>query len=167
MNLIAITNPSDESAEAGFVHTQVGYITTERIIPDYGDKIEDGAQIVIVSDGPNPRVWQFIAERVDDDIWIRVNNTTGDYIDTEDVGPSVASGSVEPEAPLETYTVFGENDDAEPFRAVVTATSPAAAKAAGIQAGLVDEGFEHDVDIAAVLKGNVSDVDVTPEANQD
>lgn len=170
MNLIAITNPSDESAQSGFVHTQTGHVTVESIIPEYGEKIEDGAQIVIVSDGPAPRVWQYIAERVGDDIWIRVNNTLSDYIDTEDVGPCVAQGTVtatEPEVELETYTVFGENDDGEQFRAVVTAANPAAAKAAGIQAGLVDEGFERDVDIAAILKGDVTDVDVTPEASEE
>lgn len=169
MNLIAITNPNDSSAQAGFVHTQVGHITVESIIPEYGDKIEDGAQITIVTDSPSPLVWQYIAERVGDDIWIRVNNTLADYIDTEDVGPAVAEGSVtppEPEVELKTYTVFGENDDSEQFRAVVTAPDPAAAKAAGIQAGLVDAGFESDVDVAAVLEGDVSSIDVTPEANE-
>src|SRR4051812_44044579 len=153
MNLIAITNPSDESAEAGFVYTQAGYITTESIIPEYGEKIEDGAQIVILSDigTPSTRVWQFLAERVDDDIWIRVNNTFSDYIDVEDVGPCVAQGSVTPDVPLEQYTVFGENDDAEPFRAVVAASSPATAKATAIVTATVDEGCEHMVRVFTVL----------------
>ena len=164
MNLIAITNPSDNQAEAGFVHTQDGYITTERIIPDYGDKIEDGAQIVIVSDGPAPRVWQFLAERVDDEIWIRVNNTTADYIDVSDAGPSVAEGSVAPEVELEAYTVFGRNDDDEPFRCVVTAASPAAASEAAVEAAVVDEGYQYMVKIATVLKGDVVEADVAGEA---
>jgi hypothetical protein len=165
MHLIAITNPVHESAYAEFTHNQSTPITLESIVPKYGDKIENGAQIVIVSDDPTPRVWQYIAERNGDYIWIRTNNNLSDYIDTEDIGPSVAEGTVtpaEPEAELETYTVFGEDDDGERFRAVVAASSPAAAYVAGIQAGLVDEGFEHDVAIAAVLKGDVTDIDVTP-----
>lgn len=168
MNLIAITNPSDESAEAGFVHTQYGYITTESIIPDYGDKIEDGAQIVIVSDidGLAHRVWQFIAERVDDEIWIRVNNTVGDYIDVEDAGPCVAQGNVTPPEPLETYTVFGRNDNCEPFRCVVSAISPVEAYAAAVDAAVVDEGWEFEVRVDIVLKGDVTEADVTGEASE-
>lgn len=179
MNLIAITNPSDESAEAGFVYTQAGYITTKSIIPEYGDKIEDGAQIVILSDigTPSTRVWQFIAERVDDEIWIRVNNAIGDYIDVEDVGPSVAEGNVKQ---LEAYTVFGWSDDDEPFRCVVTAASPAAAYAAAVEAAayeaavgaaaveaaVMGEGYQYMVKSAVVLKGDVVEADVTGEATK-
>lgn len=170
MTLIAITNPSDESAQAGFVHTQGGVITVESIIPEYGDKIEDGAQIVIVDDSfPTINVWQYIAERCGDEVWLHVNNTARLYVDIDDVGPVVAQGTLtapEPEVELETFTVFGENDDAEAFRAVVTAASPAAAKAAGTAAGLVDEGCEDMVRVDAVLKGDVSEADVTPEANE-
>lgn len=158
MNLIAITNPSDESAESGFVHTQDGYITVESIIPEYGERIEDGAQIVIVTNGPRPRVWQYVAERVGDDIWVRVNNTLSDYIDTEDVGPCVAQGSVATAPDLETFTVFGENDNGERFVAVVAATEDTVEDVA-VKAGLVDEGFESDVDIHLILKGDQSDLE--------
>jgi hypothetical protein len=154
MNLIAITNPSDESAEAGFVHSQVGHTTVESIIPEYGDKIEDGAQIVIVDDGPDPRVWQYIAERAGDEIFIRANNTIALYIDTEEVGPCIVRGSVAPATELETFTVFGNNDYGEHFVAVVAATEETVYDV-GVQAGLV-EGYENSVSIAAILKGNQS-----------
>jgi len=149
MNLIAITNPNDESAEAGFVHSQVGHITVESIIPEYGDKIEDGAQIVIVDDGPDPRVWQYIAERHADKMCIRVNNTMMPY--TCDVGPYVTYGTVDE---LETFTVFGINAEDEHFVAVVAATEDTVYRV-GREAGCMNEGHEiHDVYIDIILKGD-------------
>lgn len=185
MNLIAITNPSDESAEAGFVITPEFVPTPSRILEEYGNKLEDGAAVVFIEgEGAGTRVWQYIATREPNhpaSIALRSNNAlaadAGDsgeefifYVSGRRGGNSSiidsANVPLEAEIELKTYTVFGENDDGEQFRAVVTAPDPAAAKAAGIQAGLVDEGFEHDVDIAAVLEGDVTDVDVTPEANE-
>lgn len=157
MTLIAITNPSDPSAESGFVDTKAGNIPVESIIPEYGDKIEDGAQIVVVGDGPVPHVWQYIAERFIDDIWIRVNNDIQTNIDTEVVGPEVATGHVGLRE-LETFTVYGVNDNDEAFTAVVSATEHTVADVAA-KAGAVDEDYEHLVKIAAIVKGDQSDLE--------
>lgn len=181
MTLIAITNPSDESAEAGFVATPEFLPTPSRILEEYGSKLEDGAAVVFVE---GTRVWQYIATRDPNNpasIALRSNNAlaadageSGEefifYVSGRRGGNSsiidTANIPLEADGPLETYTVFGENDDAEPFRAVLTATSPAAAKLAGIDAGTVDAGCEHMVRVDAVLKGDVTEADVTAEANE-
>lgn len=163
MNLIAITNPSDKNAQAGFVHTQTAAICVEKIIPEYGDRIEDGAQIVVVSDGASPRVWQYIAERCEDKIWIRTNDDLNQSVDTVNVGPCVAFGDITPLEPVElhTYTVFGWDDDGQEYTYVCTAESPEQAAERTKAAVVVDPGYENQVSIDLILSGDHSDTTVS------
>lgn len=186
MTLIAVTNPSDKSAESGFVVEPEFLPTPERILAEYGGKLEDGAQIAFIEgEGEDTRVWQYIATRDPNNpesIALRSNNALA-----ADAGPSgeefifyvnqrqggnasiieSAHVALEADAPLETYTVFGENDDSERFVAVVTAPSEAAAYDAGITAGCVDEGWESDVRIDLILPGDHSQAAIDTEALTD
>lgn len=175
MTLIAITNPSDESAESGFVATPDFICTPQIILEQYGDKLEDGAQVVMIEgEGEDTRVWQYVATRnpnYPESIALRSNNALAAdagpdgeefifYISGRDPygegiieNANVSLASDEPE--LETFTVFGNNDDGENFVAVVTATEETVIDE-GVKAGVVDEGYESDVVIVAVLKGDQS-----------
>jgi hypothetical protein len=176
--IIAITNPSDESAEAGIVE-EIPYpgLTPRTILERYGSKLEDGAQVVMTNID-NSRVWQYIATRETDgteSIALRSNNglarEDGDqtFIQFVAAGPGHGEFIIEvgdyelerPEPPveLETFTVYGENDDDERFVAVVSATEDTV-REAGIKAGLVDEGYEADVRIDLILKGDQTDLEV-------
>lgn len=176
MTLIAVTNPSDESAEAGIVDQRSLVGHPEGILREFGDRLEDGAQVALVENG---RVWQYIVTRDDENpesVALRSNNSLAadkraegerfiDYVnDTPDAFDyiiEVGYYPLESAAALEEFTVYGINDDGEPFTAVVAATE-ATVYDAGVQAGLVDEGFENSVKIVAVFKGDQSDLERVP-----
>lgn len=179
MNLIAITNPSDKSAESGFVVEPDFLPTPDRILEEYGGKLEDGAQITVVE---GSRVWQYVATRHPNNpasIALRSNNAlaadagpTGEefisYVHERRGGNASiiarANVALESDAPLETYTVFGEDDGSEWFTAVVTARSEQDAYDAGITAGCVDEGCESHVRIDLILPGDYSQAAIDTEA---
>ena len=166
MTLIAITNPSDEAAQAGIVHDfGSGTMYPERILELFGDKLEDGAQVTMVDGGS---VWQYLATRLDDSIALRSNNALGDgsFIDYMEAGDAngeymVTSAWVplasSPEAELETFTVIGVNDAGEDFVAVVSATEDTV-RDVGVQAACVG-GYEDCVHVDVILKGEHSDLE--------
>jgi len=153
MSTVAITNPSDSAAKAGVVEN-VGFWSPRSLLEQFGERIEDGA-IISVFDlgGITPGVWQYIAERYGDEIKLRTNNTLSDYFDTANAGETIDAFTIAAAAELETFTVYGVNDDGEGFTAVVNATEDTV-EDVGVQAGLVDEGYEHAVKIVAVLRGD-------------
>lgn len=184
MTLIAITNPSDPSAEASIVRN-VDYDAgcPEGILENFGDKLEDGAQVVMVK---RERVWQYLATRESPppggfdsgSIALRNNNALVrdsrydndafiDYMNGSDNFDIIAMGNyplasdVAAEAtdePLETFTVFGNNDDGEDFVVVVSATEDTV-REVGAKAGLVDEDYVDLVDINLIVKGEHPDLE--------
>lgn len=178
MTLIAITNPSDESAEASIVVDDPRKMYAPRsILDEFGDRIEDGAQVVMIDGG---RVWQYLATRSgNDSVALRNNNALGllartdgqafiEYMNDPDIGQNIiecidlssASGEFSGNGEdWQTFTVFGTNDDGERFSAVVTARSEEGAYRAGKYAGTLDDEFECDVRIDVILKGDHSDIE--------
>lgn len=174
MSLIAITNPSDESAESGIVYEAAPFetFTPNAILNKFGSKLEDGAQVTMVEGN---RVWQYLATRDGSSIALRSNNAlaadAGDQDEDSEffwfvTGRSGGSDSIIdstvaplelPEAELETFTVYGNNDDDENFVAVVSATEETAHEV-GVAAGVVDKGYENDVKIYLILKGDQTDL---------
>ncbi len=170
MILIAITNPSDASAEAGTVQSISGICTPKFILEELGEKLEDGDQVVMVEDD---RVWQYLVTRSSNEapIALRPNNALGvdaRYGDGESCidheqwrqGEIIECGTQKlvSEGELETFTVFGNNDDGEDFVAVVSATEDTVYDA-GVQAGLIDGGYEQWVTIDLIVKGDESDLE--------
>lgn len=145
MALIAITNPSDGSAEARIVE-EIGASTPYHILERFGHKLENGAQVVIIK---GDRVWQYLVTRMPDD---------KDRIDLRSgLGVIIATRSqrLMPDAALETFTVFGKNDGGENFTAVVWATENTVHDV-GVSAGLIFAGREEDVDIYLIVKGDAT-----------
>lgn len=172
MSTVAITNPSDNKALAGIVEELGDVWSPKTLLEKFGDKLEDGALVSVF----DVSVFQYVATRVGDSIALRTNDGWADLGDellidkcSPDYGPveslMAPLASEEPEPELEEYTVVGTNDDSDPFTATVTASSPEQAEEEGIKAGLVDEGYEYLVTIIAVFKGDLSGINVTPEAD--
>lgn len=167
-SIVGITNPKEGAAQAA-TDVLASVADPASIISDYGDQIENGALVSITDrDGNGNTVGQYlyIADREsnEDTLILRNNATLGDLsVFLYEAGGEVARGESAPEAELETFTVFGNNDDGEDFVAVVTATEDTVADV-GVQAGLVDEGFEGSVSISLILKGDHSDTEVVAAA---
>lgn len=170
MTIVAITNPSDEGAESHIVEELAGLVVPRRILEEFGDRLEDGAQVAMIG-GANGvgRVWQYIATRDGETVALRSNNGLAgraegerfiDFVENADDAHKylIEVVGLPPEPELETFTVFGENDDGERFVAVVSATEDTV-NDVGVQAGLVDDGFEHYVRIDLILKGDHSDLE--------
>lgn len=164
ITIVAVSNPGDEEATV-FVASTV--LSAEEVIEQYGNKINHGAFVSVTyrdGRGNTTRVLHFIADRSVSSLYLQNNEFMADEDDApdvDDIGTVVASGYAPletPEEELETYTVFGRNDDSENFVAVVTATEETVAEVA-VKAGTVDEGCEHLVIIGAILKGDQSDLD--------
>lgn len=167
ITIVAISNPGD--AEATIIVAST-VLSAEEVIEQYGDKINHGAFVSVIyrdGHGDTTRVLHFIADRSGNYLYLQNNNFMADEDNAPDVdyiGAVVASGYAyapleTPEEELETYTVFGRNDDSENFVAVVSATEETVAEVA-VRAGTVDEGCEHLVTIGAILKGDQSDLDL-------
>lgn len=62
-----------------------------------------------------------------------------------------------PDVELETFTVFGTNDDNEAFTAVITA-DPDKVETAAQEAGATAPNYAYLVTIAGILKGDQSDL---------
>lgn len=160
--IVTIQNPAEDSV----VINPYAVLSPEAVIENYGGKIKHGAFVSIIErDGLDNTIGGsiFVADRETDGRLYLQNNEfliDGEGADVDDIGAVVASGDVELEASeeLETFTVFGNNDNGVDFVAVVTATE-ATVRDVGIQAGLVDEGFEDSVSIDCILKGDQSTVE--------
>lgn len=167
ITILAIQNPGD--AEATIVNPQ-SIITPDTAIKEYGGQIKQGAFVSLTDCSPNGNTVGaciFVADRAGDVVFLHSNaymsldsalyiDNIGEIIDN--IGEIIASRSaplIPDEANLETFTVFGTNDDGYPFRAVVSATKDTVYDV-GVKAGLVDEGYEGNVSIAVVLKGDQS-----------
>lgn len=140
------------------------FIENDEFISKYGSKIKRGAFVALFNFDAGMLVSsrQFIADRIETRVYLQDNsNVITSNCNIDFVGEIVAHGNaaLEGEIPgLETFTVFGENDDGERFTAVISATEETAFKAA-IDAGTVDRGWEDDVTIAAILYGDQSTLD--------
>lgn len=159
ITILAIQNPGD--AEATIVNPQ-SIITPDTAIEEYGSQIKQGAFVSLTdrnSGGNTVNVALFVADRVGDVVYLQNNESVVErHVSIDDIGSVVAAHGAPltpDEADLETFTVFGTNDDGERFIAVVSATEDTV-EDVGVKAGLVDKGYEADVSIAAVLKGDHS-----------
>lgn len=178
MTTIAITNPSDESAQASIV-AEHDVIDADIILELYGSRLEDGAQVVMFDSGG---VWQYLATRDPrcDSIALRNNNSLSaelhdddkTFIDFMNTG-GWAYGIIavrddmplaDPEPPeLHTYTVYGSDDEGDRFVNVCTAPSAEEAATQTRTTVLVDEGYECLVNIDLVLTGDHSDAEATAD----
>jgi hypothetical protein len=161
--LLTIQNPGEDSV----VINPFGALTPEQAAEQYGGQIKHGAFVTLVDrdvrSGNTVGGVILIADREADGRLYLQNNEymTEDNphkADVDDIGAVVASCDVPedvPEPELETFTVFGNNDDSEDFVAVVAATDDTVYDV-GVKAGLVDEGYESDVEIRLILKGDWS-----------
>lgn len=158
--IVTIQNPTEDS----IVINPTAVLSAEDVVEQYGGKIKHGAFVSLTErDGRDNTIGGsiFVADReVDGRLYLQNNEylLDGDGADIDSIGSVCASGEVELDASvvegeLETFTVYGINDDHQTFTAVITATE-ATAEEVGIKAGLVDDGYEHLVKIAAILKGN-------------
>jgi len=153
---LVVQNPGEQ---AEVIARDYG-LTPGTAIEQYGGQIKHGAFVSLSGDG----VQLLVADREVDGILYLQNNEhliDGQGADIDLIGSVVASGDVpcEPdEADLETFTVYGVNDNHETFTAVVSATEDTIADVA-VKAGTVDEGFEHLVKIVAILKGDQTDLE--------
>lgn len=157
--IIGIQNSDEETAEV-IVHGSA--LTASGVIEHYGHKINKGA-FVSVTDvdgaGVTVGITIYIADKLDTTVYLQ-DNAFGDETDIDNVGSTVAVGEVSVPEELETFTVYGVNDNSETFIAVVTATESTVEDVA-ITAGTVDEGVEHLVKIVAVLRGDQTEQAVT------
>lgn len=162
--ILVIQNPGEES----IVINPFGALSPERALEQYGGQIKHGAFVALIDrdagSGNTVGGAIFVADREADGRLYLQNNeflVNGEGADIDDIGTVVTSGEVElevPEADLETFTVYGVNDNSETFTAVVSATEDTVADVA-VKAGTVDEGFGHLVKIVAILKGDQSDLE--------
>ncbi len=165
VTILAVKNPSDEVENATILAERPG-LTPEAVIEEFGDKIERGAFVSLTErdeGGNTTNVLLYVADRSGDSLYLQDNGNIGpDYgADIDDIGDVIESGYAplaDPEPELETFTVFGNNDDGEDFVAVVSATEDTV-RETGVQAGLVDPGFEDSVSIGLILKGDHSDLE--------
>lgn len=162
ITVVAIQNPGEEA-----VIIRAGALTPETAIEQFGEQIQHGAFVALTDrdyHGNTTSVTLLVADReTDGRLYLQDNSylyPDNQYkADVDDIGAVVASGDVPlPEPDLETFTVFGNNDDGEDFVAVVSATEDTVHDE-GVKAGLVDEGFENSVSINLILKGDCSDLE--------
>ena len=161
--IVSIQNPGD--AEATNIVAES--LTPTGVIEQYGSRIAQGAFVALTDrdfiNGNTQRVSLFVADRVETNLYLQNNELMQDEnvaADPDNIGAVIASG----QAPLasteelETFTVFGVNDDGENFSAVVSATEDTVHDV-GIKAGLVDEGWENSVKIDLIVKGDALDLE--------
>lgn len=160
--ILAVQNPGEA---ATVVACDFG-LTPKIAIDKYGDQIKQGAFVSLTerdNDGNTAAVSIYVADRVLDQLYLQDNEYLSESgAPSIDIIGSVIEQGHAPLAPdpteLETFTVFGKNDDEENFVAVVSATVDTVHDA-GVKAGLVDEGYEEDVVINVVLKGDYSNLE--------
>jgi len=167
ITVLAIQNPGEE-AEIFRIPSVDAY----GAIDNYGEKMQHGAFVSLTardSQGNTTDVKLYVVDRIGSTVYLQMNDRLQDEEapSIDYIGGVVASGEAplptppvpEPEpVELETFTVFGNNDDNENFVAVVSATEDTVHEV-GVQAGLVDEGYEDQVDIVLIVKGDHSDAE--------
>lgn len=172
ITILTIQNPGEDS----FVINPYGALSPEATIEQYGGKIKHGAFVTLIDrdagSGNTVGGSIFVADReTDGRLYLQDNSYLAEdnayKADIDDIGAVVAvvaSGDVPLDPPpvdpadLETFTVFGNNDDIGAFVAVVSATEDTVYDV-GVKAGLVDEGYEEDVDIVLIVKGDQSNLE--------
>jgi hypothetical protein len=160
ITLVTIQNPGEDSV----IINPFGVETPESVIEKYGDQIKHGAFVSLIDRDTNSNTVGgliLVADREADDILYLQNNeymSDDNAADVDQIGAVIASGDVALAEELETFTVVGNNDDGEAFVAVVTATEDTVYNV-GVQAGLVDEGFENSVTIDLIVKGAHPDLE--------
>ena len=156
--IVGIQNPGDEAAEV----FRTGYaLTPSDIANHFSDKIESGAFVTAIDRDPHGNtvgIKVFIADKSEEVVYLQ-NNEYGEEANIDLLGDVVCSVEFEAKAELETFTVYGTDDNGSPFRAVITATE-ADAEEAGIEAGTVNWGCGYLVKIVAILKGDVTKEEV-------
>lgn len=161
ITIVAIQNPGD--AEATIVNPQE-IITPDDAIEKFGAQIEQGAFVSLTDRNINSNttsVQILVADRVADSIYLQNNafmQDEGTAPDVDSIGEVIARGYA-PLPQLNTYTVFGSNDDGERFVNVCTAETPEEAAKQTKTAVVVNAGCESMVDIVIVLTGDHSDVE--------
>jgi hypothetical protein len=161
ITIVAIQNPGD--AEATIVNPQE-IITPDDAIEKFGTQIEQGAFVSLTGrsiNGNTIGVQILVADRSGASLYLQDNEFMQDEetaADVDNIGKVIASGYA-PLPQLNTYTVFGSNDDGERFVNVCTAETPEEAAKQTKTAVLVDAGCESMVDIVIVLTGDHSDAE--------
>jgi hypothetical protein len=158
--ILAVQNPGEETILIPQVGTDL-----EDIIINYGSQFEHGAFVALIEKdafGQVRTIRQFVVDKITDgQTYLQDNSYMSEdgAANVDHIGAVVSAGFPDdptPEEELETFTVYGVNDDDEAFSAVVSATE-STVESVGVQAGLVDEGFESHVKIVAILKGDQTD----------
>lgn len=164
VTILAIQNPGETEAT---ILRELEGIDLLSVIEKHGAIIEHGAFVSLTDrdlDGNTCGVRQFIADRIGNTLYLQNNEFMrheDERANVDDIGSVVESGYAPLPAPkpeLEAFTVFGTNDAGEGFVAAVAATEDTVYDV-GVQAGLVDQGYEADVMIVAILKGDQSGVE--------
>jgi hypothetical protein len=158
ITILAIQNPGSE--ETVIVSPQ-RTVSPQQAADEYGSQIQQGAFVTLIDRSPHGNtvgVTVLVADRNGDVVYLQTNDAIADNeVDIDAIGRVVAeSYNPEPKVELETFTVFGNNDDGDDFVAVVSATEDTVHDV-GVQAGLVDAGFEGSVTISCILKGDHGD----------
>lgn len=162
ITIVAIQNPGD--AEATIVNPQE-IITPDDAIEKFGAQIEQGAFVSLTGrniKGNTTGVQILVADRSGDSLYLQDNEFMQDKemaADVDNIGKIIASGYA-PLPQLNTYTVFGANDEGERFVKVCTAETPEEAAEQTKIAVLVDAGCAHLVKVDIVLTGDHSDAEV-------
>jgi hypothetical protein len=139
-------------------------LTPPEIISNYGGKIAQGAFVSVAEfNAYNLPTGGgvFVADRIDDHLYLQDNSglaerEEGPTIDA--IGEVINSGYAPLDAPpeqLETFTVFGLNDDGEAFTAIVAATEDTI-ETVGRTAGATSWGGAADVELQLIVKGDAS-----------
>lgn len=163
ITVVAIQNPGEE--------TQVfraNELTPYSAAEQFGVHMKQGAFVALTNHderGNTESVALFVVDTLATAegrrVYLQNNERFADSdfpeVDIDDIGCVIGYADLAV-APLETYTVFGINDDRENFVAVITAT-PDTVEEQAVKAGLVDEGYESSVQIVAIFKGDQTDLE--------
>lgn len=163
LTILAIQNPGETKS---IIIRDVGEPGRDAI-EKHGAVIKRGAFVSFTTRdnlGNTSAVEHFIADRVSNRVYLQDNGhfaldlDDAEAPDVDYIGAVIHSGDAAPTGGLETFTVYGNNDDDEDFVAVVSATEDTVYDE-GVKAGLVDAGYEDDVAIHNIVKGDLRELE--------
>lgn len=149
ITILAIQNPGRPEA---VIIRHRGALSPPTVITKHSAKIEHGAFVSLTErdiDGNTRSVSHFIADRTPNQLYLQNNDYMQD--DTapavNEIGAFVAGGIAKPiQVELETFTIFGKDDNDEVFVTIVDATEDTAR-----------DGFGADV---IIFKGDQSELEI-------
>lgn len=162
ITVLVVQNPDEEAT----VVARSPGLDPDSTIEEYGEQIKRGAFVALIQRDRLSNTTGgelFVADRIDSTLYLQTNAYMSDDggASVDDIGPSIAAGYAPLPEPVElnTYTVFGTDDDGERFSNLCTAETAEQAAAQTKTAVLVDEGCEHLVTVDIVLTGDHTDAE--------